>query len=401
MPINVKRISQDIETIAGFNESVPEIGYSRPTFSKSWRKARDYVIDQAEAAGCKTRVDAAGNVHARHKSIDWNGHLWLSGSHIDSVPTGGKFDGVAGIVCPLEVLRSANEAEKVIPLELIIFAEEEGTTFGLGMIGSRLWTGEAKIESIESFHNAGGKTYVQAGERHGVRPDQLSSDRFNPSHYRGLVEIHIEQGPAMWATKVPMSIVTAISGRKQYQVELKGVPNHAGSTPMKYRFDALVAAAKIITDLEQMAVNLSSHTVATVGRLKCEPNAINVIPGTVRFTIDLRSPDANDLAHGHRLIDQMIRDSGAKEANFVVTEDQPVVQMSAELIARLQKSAGVRLPTVVSGALHDAAILAPHIPTAMIFIASKDGISHNPIEFSRIQDLADAASLLGKMVGAS
>jgi allantoate deiminase len=216
-----------------------------------------------------------------------------------------------------------------------------------------------------------------------------------------LIEIHIEQGPAMWQTKVPISIVTAISGRKQYQVELKGVPNHAGSTPMKYRSDALVAAAKIITDLEQMAIDLSPHTVATVGRIQCEPNAINVIPGSVKFTIDLRGPDSDDLAEGHRLINQMIRDSGAKEADFVVTENQPVVQMNAELIARLQKSAGVGLPTTVSGALHDAAILAPHIPTAMIFIASKDGISHNPTEFSRIQDLANAASLLGKMVGSS
>ena len=142
MPINPKRISQDIETIAGFNESKPAVGFSRPTFSAAWKNARDYVIAEAEKAGCKTRIDAYGNVHARPKVLDWNGNIWLSGSHIDSVPTGGKFDGVAGVVCPLEVLRSANEAGQTLPLELIVFAEEEGTTFGLGMIGSRLWTGD-------------------------------------------------------------------------------------------------------------------------------------------------------------------------------------------------------------------------------------------------------------------
>ncbi len=148
MPIEADRISQDIETIAGFNETTPDIGYSRPAFSPAWRAARDYVIAQAESAGCKLRIDAAGNVFVRHNSIDLDAKVWLSGSHIDSVPTGGKYDGVIGIVCPLEVLRTGK-----LPLELVIWAEEEGTTFGLGMIGSRLATGAETIESISQFKN--------------------------------------------------------------------------------------------------------------------------------------------------------------------------------------------------------------------------------------------------------
>jgi len=398
MPINPKRIFRDIETIAGFNEVAPATGYSRPTFSKSWRQARDYIIDQAEAAGCKIRIDAFGNVHARPKAIDWAGHVWLSGSHVDSVPTGGKFDGVVGVVCPLEVLRVAHEAGQTIPLELVIFAEEEGTTFGLGMIGSRLWTGDATADSIQAFQNSNGENYLRAGESHGVRPDAFLVDRLNPSHHRGLIEIHIEQGPALWEQQTPIAVVAAISGRQQYTVELKGVPNHAGSTPMSYRRDALTAAAEIILDLERMATELSDHTVATVGKIECLPNAINVIPGLVRFTVDLRSPSADDLFDGHNLLDQMIRDSSAKEASFTKTEDQPVVEMNPDLVARLAKIAGEKVPATVSGALHDAAILAPHIPTAMLFIASRDGISHNPAEFSRIEDIAIAAQVLGRFV---
>jgi hydantoinase/carbamoylase family amidase len=401
MPINPRRISQDIETIAGFNESTAAIGFSRPTFSTAWKNARDYVIAEAEKAGCKTRIDAFGNVQARPKILDWNGRAWLSGSHIDSVPTGGKYDGVAGVVCALEVLRSGHEAGQTIPLELIVFAEEEGTTFGFGMIGSRLWTGDVQPQEITSFRNAAGKKYLEAGASCGVRPDAFASDRFNPSHYRGLIEIHIEQGPAMWEKKVPVAVVTAISGRKQYKIELKGVPNHAGSTPMSYRFDALTAAAKIINDLEKLAAKISPQTVATVGRIECEPNAINVIPGTVRMTVDLRSPDADDLQAGHDGLVRMIRESAAKEANFVKTEDQPIVQMDVQLVAKLRKALGTSVPTTISGALHDAAILAPHLPTAMLFVASKDGISHNPVEFSRIEDIATAAGVLEKLVKVS
>jgi allantoate deiminase len=398
MPINPIRISQDIQTIAGFSESAPMVGFSRPTFSPSWRLARDYIIAQAEAAGCKSRVDAFGNVHIRPKLLDWNAPVWLSGSHIDSVPTGGKFDGVIGIVCPLEVLRTAHETEKTILLELIIFAEEEGTTFGLGMIGSRLWTGAAWVQSIESFLNSAGQNYFTAGKDHGVNPDAFLADVFNPSHYRGLIEIHIEQGPAMWENNIPLAVVTAISGRKQYKIELTGVPNHAGSTPMKYRCDALTAAAKMISDIEQLAIKISDQTVATVGRIECQPNAINVIPGLVRFTVDLRSPDSDCLLAGHQGLYQLIRESAAKEATFVKTEDQPVVEMDADLVDRLVGALGDPAVTTVSGALHDAAIVAPLIPTVMLFVASKDGISHNPAEYSRIEDITAAAVVLEKVV---
>ena len=387
MGIDADRIAADIDAIAAFSESPPSVGYSRPTFSAPWVQARDYVIAQAAAAGCKHRIDAAGNVHIRPTSIGWDEQVWLSGSHIDSVPTGGKYDGVIGVVVPLEVLRGGP-----VPLELVIWAEEEGTTFGLGMIGSRLAVGAETVASVSQFRNRQGQTFTEAGQPHGVQPHDV--ERFRADRYHGLVEVHAEQGPAMWETGLAVAVVTAIAGRKQFKVKLIGQPNHAGSTPMSYRHDALVAAAKVVIGVREMAVSLGGGTVATVGRLDCEPNAINVIPGTVRLTVDLRSPDTVKLQDGQARLNELVPSAGT-EFNCFVTEDQPVMPMNADLCDRLTKL--VR-HTTTSFALHDAAVLAPLLPTAMLFVASKDGISHNPAEFSRIEDIAAAADVLDRMV---
>jgi hydantoinase/carbamoylase family amidase len=385
------RIAADIEAIAAFSEAPVTAGHSRPTFSNPWRQAIDYVVAQAAAVGCKHRIDPAGNVHIRPASIGWDQKVWLSGSHLDSVPTGGKFDGVTGVVVPLEVLRSGP-----VPLELIIFAEEEGTTFGIGMIGSRLWTGDMTADKLVPFRNAAGQTYLEAGESFGVRPpfDQ------RPSGYLGLIEVHVEQGPALWASNQPLAIVDTIAGRRQYRATFVGTPNHAGSTGMNHRADALAAAADVILHVEAVARHLSPQTVATVGRIECEPNAINVIPGRVSFTIDLRSPAEELLVRGdkeiRRFMARTVKARGVIE-ELVMTENQPPVAMDAGLVDRL-KAAAPGAPVVASGALHDAAILAPHVPTAMLFVASKDGISHNPAEFSRIADIAAAAEVLLQVV---
>jgi hydantoinase/carbamoylase family amidase len=400
MSINPDRISHDIETIAGFNASTADIGYSRPTFSPAWRAACDYVIAQAKSAGCKVRIDAAGNVHARHASIDWREKIWLSGSHIDSVPTGGKFDGVVGIVCPLELLRSAHAAGNMLPLELIIFAEEEGTTFGLGMIGSRLWSGDLIPKSLQNFLNADGQTYLTSGHPHGVDPELLPSEKFAAENYRGLIEVHIEQGPGMWKRNQQLAVVGAIAGRKQLHVHIQGESNHAGATSMQDRRDALAAAAACIVELEKYANALHGDAVLTVGKIICQPNAINVIPSHVEFTIDFRSGSANviDASDGEirKLIEEICRRRGLK-VEVLVTEHQPPQPMDEALVQRLVKLSG-NAPLLTSGALHDAAILAPLLPTAMLFIPSKDGISHNPAEFSRIEDIAAAARVLEKLV---
>jgi allantoate deiminase len=403
MAIKVERIRADIEAIARCTQT-PGEGATRPTFSPAWAAARDYVIAQAEAAGCSVRTDAAGNVHARPKSVAWETPAWLVGSHIDTVPHGGDYDGVAGVVVALEILRAARDENLTgLPVELIVFAEEEGPTFGLGMLGSRAWVGELTGDQLGQLKNAAGQTYLEAGKPYGVDPVKLEIDGLIGSRYLGLLEVHIEQGPGMWKNGVPLAVVTDIAGRRQYKAKFMGVPNHAGSTAMGDRTDALVPAARVIAFVEEMARGFGGATVATVGYIECSPNAVNVVPGTVRFTIDFRSPDAGTLAAGHQKLEEfVIHSAGIGNFNFLTAEEQPPVPMDARLCRRLSAAAeqvlGHPVPTAISGALHDSAILAPHLPTIMLFVPSRDGISHNPAEFSRVEDIAAAAAVVENLI---
>ncbi|MCS7032950.1 MAG: M20/M25/M40 family metallo-hydrolase, partial [Phycisphaerae bacterium] len=207
MTIQPSRIAEDIDAIASFT-ATPGAGCSRPTFSPHWAAARDYVIEQAHHAGCVCRTDAAGNVHVRPSGLSWSQPAWLSGSHLDTVPHGGRFDGVVGVVVPLEILRAARDAHRPVPLELVIFAEEEGTTFGLGMLGSRAWCGLVNAQQLAQSCNEAGESYLTAGKPYGVDPDALESQKMNPSRYIGMVEVHVEQGPAMWRAGIPVALVT-------------------------------------------------------------------------------------------------------------------------------------------------------------------------------------------------
>ena len=397
MPIDPARIAADVDAIAAFSESPPSVGHSRPTFSPPWVLARDYVVARAEAAGCKHRIDAAGNVFVRPAPIGWDEKVWLSGSHLDSVPTGGKYDGVMGVAVPLEVLRGGP-----VPLELVVWAEEEGTTFGIGMIGSRLaagadgpFVGRGDDGYFHQFRNRDGQTYFEAGAPHGVRRDGLAAGRFDRGRYHGLVEVHAEQGPAMWAGDVGLAVVTAIAGRRQYKAKAMGEANHAGSTPMSYRRDALVAAAggRDGRGRDRPAARPADRGDGRPDRLRAErgqrdPGA----PSGSRPTV--RSPDAAVLAAIHDELERVAM-RVPMAFNLVTTEDQPPVQLDADLCDRLAAMVG---HTTTSGALHDAAILAPLLPTAMLFVASKGGISHNPAEFSRTGDIAAAAEVLDRLV---
>ncbi|HEX8913152.1 MAG TPA: 2-oxo-4-hydroxy-4-carboxy-5-ureidoimidazoline decarboxylase [Humisphaera sp.] len=400
MPISVARIRSDIEAIARCT-ATPGNGATRPTFSPAWAEARAYVIAQAEAAGCVVRTDAAGNVHARPAGLGWDEPAWLVGSHIDSVPHGGDYDGVAGVVVGLELLRSAKD-DGVAPLavELIVFAEEEGPTFGLGMLGSRAWVGELSAEQLGGLKNSAGQTYLEAGTPFGVDPAKLAADRLDRSRYLGLIEAHIEQGPGMWRRDQRLAVVTAIAGRRQMTVTIRGEANHAGATAMTDRRDALAGAAACMVGLELLARDTGHGAVLTVGRLANHPNAINVVPDRVEFTIDFRSGDSGTVVEFYFSIRGLIEDTCRRRGlacDVLSSEHIDARPMDARLVAALV-SAGGGLTTTVSGALHDSAILAPHLPTVMLFVPSRDGISHNPAEFSRVEDVAGAAAVVERLV---
>lgn len=405
LPISHDRIVNDITTIAACT-STPGAGASRPTFSETWAAACTYVRSEVERCGCEVRVDCAGNVHARPKALGWEAPVWLSGSHLDSVPNGGDYDGVAGVVVALELLRAAHEDGIAdLPLELIIFAEEEGTTFGLGLLGSRAWVGNLSSEDLTRIFNDEGQNYLEAGSPCGVVPGQIGLERLDRERYLGFVEVHPEQGPGMWNDAVSVAVVNAIAGRRQYKVRVIGRANHAGSTAMKDRLDAMTGASEMITALEALAIELPYQSVITVGRLFMRPNAINVIPGEVDFTIDFRSPDNDVLERGEERLQQLVLDIAQRRglsSTLITTETLPAVSLDADLCARLGEavlSVGkIPAPERASGALHDAAVIAPYLPTAMLFVASKDGVSHNPDEFSRTEDVALAAEILNQLV---
>jgi allantoate deiminase len=400
MPISSERLANDVTTIATATDT-PGQGASRPTFSDAWAKAVAYVVDEARRCGCSLRSDSAGNVHLRPSVHQHTNSVWLSGSHLDTVPHGGDFDGVIGVLAPLEVLRAAQEdGEPAPPLEVIIFAEEEGTTFGLGMTGSQIWVGSLDATRLGQIRNASGQSYLEAGSRHGVQPERLADERVDPAAYRGFIELHIEQGPGLWTRGEPVAVVTSIAGRRQWEVEVTGVANHAGATKMADRHDALAAAAEMISFVEALPINLASDTVATVGRITCQPNATNVIAGCVRFSIDFRARTNHILDEGEGVLQQNLNDIGRRRKVDVriqpieSIEATPLSPVVCNRLAASAKRLGCSLPETVSGALHDAGILAPLIPTAMMFIASRDGISHNPAEWSRIEDVALATRIL-------
>jgi allantoate deiminase len=405
MAIDAERIRRDIEAIARCTET-PGAGATRPTFSPAWGAARAYVIAQAGAAGAEIRVDAMGNLHARPNGLGWQTAAWLCGSHLDSVPHGGDYDGVAGVVVALELLRSAHEDKAAhFPFELIVFAEEEGPTFGLGILGARAWVGELGEAQLQKLRNSSGQSYLEAGRLFGVDGKRIEADRLQPAQYLGLIEAHIEQGPGLWRRDQRLAVVRAIAGRRQYRVCVEGEANHAGAASMKDRRDALAGVAQIMCELEAVAHRLSDQTVITVGRLTNYPNAVNVIPDRVEFTIDFRVDDDPKLSAGEAEIRKLIGDICAKRGlRFELEETEslsarPLNPTLCEWLVRAAHLSGAGEPvSAVSGALHDSAVMAPHLPTAMLFVPSKDGVSHNPAEFSRMEDLAVAAGVIQGLV---
>ncbi|MEM1097675.1 MAG: 2-oxo-4-hydroxy-4-carboxy-5-ureidoimidazoline decarboxylase, partial [Planctomycetota bacterium] len=405
MSIRLERLRCDIDAIARCT-ATPGAGATRPTMSPAWAEARWYVINEAQAIGCDVHVDAAGNVHARPRGIDWDTPAWLVGSHLDSVPNGGDFDGVVGVVLALELLRSASEdGRDDLPVELVVFAEEEGPTFGLGMLGSRAFVGELNAKELGKLFNSDGASYLEAGRAFGVDPQRLDDHRLNPDAYRGLIELHIEQGPGLWRRDQHLGVVRAIAGRRQFEIAVEGEANHAGATAMGDRRDALVGAAEMALALENIAPALHPDAVLTVGRFDVEPNAVNVVPGRVSFTIDFRAPADDVLAMGEsRLREALAAVSERRQLAVSVERIDaiPARPMSTDLVDAMHVEACActdsDVPVMMSGALHDAAVVAPHLPTVMLFVPSRDGVSHNPSEFSRIEDVALAAELVERFV---
>jgi allantoate deiminase len=411
MPISVERIKTDLAAIARFSDppapgAGPATGVNRASFSPAWRKARDYIAAAAEATGCRVRIDAAGNLHARPTAISWEAPAWMSGSHLDTIPNGGNYDGVVGVIAALEALRAAREDLKIaIPLELVVWSASEGITFGLGMLGSRAATGELGVDQLVTLKNSIGQSFLEAGAGHGVSPQNLAADKLKPSSVVGFIEIHAEEGPSLWNLGVSVGCVTEMTGRRHYRCELVGQAGHAGTTPMKDRVDALAGAAEAIVLLERLAAEMGNYALITVGQIGVKPNAINRVAEKVTFAIDMRCPRMPMLASGDQAIrknlDKIVERRKLK-MRLDVTESQPVVELDKRVSAKMRRAAAARqiesIADTPCGTFHDAAVLVPHVPSGLLLVPSREGISHGPDEFTPPEDIATAVAILMETV---
>ena len=399
LAINSERLRQDLEALSQIGRGEDQ-GVYRSAFSKADMEARQWLKSQIEAAGLQIYQDGAANVHAR---LSWDGKTSsvVTGSHIDSVPGGGKLDGALGVIAGLECLRRIKELDLPLkhPLESIAFSDEEGR-FG-GIFGSRAICGLLTPESIYHACDLNGTTLTQAMANHGLNAmDALSAVR-QPESIHAFVELHIEQGPVLERQNLHIGVVDGIAGLFKWNVFLVGVAAHAGATPMEMRQDAFQGVAEFSMELSRILEEHGSpRSVATIGRVELSPGAANVVPNKVEFSLDVRDTNPDIL---NALGDAMRRalSAIARRRNLmfefeVLSEITPVRCHShvTQIIADVANKLGINHTHMPSGAAHDTQIMAKITRAGMIFVPSKGGRSHSPAEWTDWQDIENGTNLL-------
>ncbi|KNE29146.1 Zn-dependent hydrolase [Achromobacter spanius] len=370
------------------------------------RQGRDLFVRWVQEAGCDVRVDAIGNIFARRPGRNNDLPAVMTGSHIDTQPTGGKFDGNYGVLAGLEVLRTLNDhgVQTEAPLELAVWTNEEGSRFVPVMMGSGVYAGAFTLQHALAQQDREGVSVSQALEAIGyagqVAVPPARQDGVPAYDVGAYFEAHIEQGPVLEAADTVIGVVTAALGQRWYDVVLTGVEAHAGPTPMPLRRDALLAASELVLAVNQIALAHAPDARATVGWMDVFPNSRNVIPGRVRLTVDLRAADDATLS----AMDAALRAAvdAAADSRGVTAQIEQVVYFAPQpfapaLVQSVRDGArdlGLSAMNVVSGAGHDAVYVARVAPAAMIFVPCKDGISHNEIEDARPDHLEAGCNVL-------
>ncbi|MBW6422138.1 Zn-dependent hydrolase [Rhizobium sp. XQZ8] len=401
LPVKADRIAEDIDALAGITE--PDKPWTRRAFTPMFLKGREYLTRRFKDAGLETRIDAAGNLIGFRKGRESKGTLML-GSHSDTVPNGGRFDGIAGVITALEVARSLNDAgiELEHDLEIVDFLAEEVSIFGVSCIGSRGMLGLRPPEWLE--RQVDGVTLAEGISAVGGNPSFIGSR----DDIKAFLELHIEQGPVLEAEKIDIGVVTAISGITRIEILVEGRADHAGTTPMGSRLDALSAASHVVLGIERIATELSrgpSHFAATVGEFSMEPNAANVVPSRVRMLIDARAIDPAVMETFADAVAALCVDVASKSGVDIAEprriSNNPPSLMSDQVVALLEESTaglGSTSRRMVSGAGHDAAYISRVAPAAMVFIACREGRSHTAEEWAENDAIALGAAVLYETV---
>jgi allantoate deiminase len=392
----VSSLAADLEEAARIGAD--DGGVSRFAWTPELAQANEWLVGRLQELGLETEIDAAGNVLGRWE--EGEGTAVLVGSHLDTVPRGGRYDGALGVLAALEVVRTLKHEGISLrrPLWIVSFNDEEGSRFQTGMLGSRAFIGDLDPEDwrrrgVADAMAAGGFDFERLGEAKAV--DRVGA----------YLELHIEQGPVLEQEGLDLGIVSGIAGLLGFRVRLSGEANHAGTTPMASRRDALAGASRIVLELRDEARSRGDMT-ANVGILTVAPGAFNVIPGTAEFTIDARAGDADTFARAEKFIrDTLERVAAEEQLELEVTKTHrkpptPLDPGLQDLLAQGAAAEGATARSMPSGAGHDAMVLAKHVPAAMLFVPSRAGISHSPDEYTSPEQCELGARVLARAVRA-
>jgi allantoate deiminase len=396
--LSLERMIEDLNQLATY--TCTSSGVTRLSFTKEERAAKDYLKKQARAHELDTTEDAIGNLFIRYPSENTEAKTLLIGSHIDSVISGGEYDGTLGVIVGLELLRHASETHLTLPfhLEVAAFTDEEGARFKTGMIGSRAFAGTFHEDELTSIDEQS-ISLNEARSEAMSQPLDLSEIKADVDKLLGYLEVHIEQGKVLEQLDLPVGIVSGIVGLHWYDIEITGEAGHAGATPMDDRNDPVIAQSAFMLQLHNEVKN-NSQAVVTFGQIQVEPGSINVIPSKATFSIDLRDIEQTELDR----LDQHIRELAKDiETDYGVTinikklDEAKPVKMADRMINYLEtamKSNGYPVHTLPSGAGHDAMHLAEITQTGMLFLRTPNGVSHRPDETVIPEDVLVAADVL-------
>ena len=377
--VNLNRLKENLIELGwigynGNNKNLPygDNGITRLAYSKEYKKADKFVGNLMEKAGLKVYRDSVGNLYGTLTSPETDEHIMI-GSHIDTVPEGGMFDGALGVLGALETVQTLieNDYSNNNNLTVVAFTGEEGTEIG-GTLGSRCFTGEIELnkKELEFFKNKG------------INSEDLMKTKIDKEKIKNYLEMHIEQGEVLKNEDISIGVVKGIVGIARYKVTVIGEANHAGTTPMKLRDDALVKASKLITKVNEIVEDIGGDLVGTVGQIDVEPGAVNVIPGRVEFTIELRDMEKANINQVMEKIksslnknELMIEDILYEESVYLNEKVQNIIKKSAQKL-------NYDFKEMISGAGHDANPLSKITSTGMIFVPSHRGISHSPEEWT-------------------
>lgn len=395
------RIARDLEHLKQYT-ATPGNGCTRLPFTKEARDAVNYLKELMTEAGLEVTEDAAGNVIGTLKGEDPDAPCVMMGSHYDSVVNGGDYDGIAGVICAIEVARILKEEGFVPKRNFVVvgFCDEEGMRFGTGYFGSGAMLGHRDVEYTKKFADTDGVTIYDAMKGYGLDPEKIGEAAWKEGSIGQFLEAHIEQGPVLDAEGTELGLVEGIVGIQRYMVTVHGRADHAGTTPMDMRMDAVDAATKVISKIADWAREKADGTVSTVGYINTVPGGMNIVAEKVEFTVDIRSmnnDNINDITNRIRkALDKEVEEYGGSyemDNKLTITP----VHLSSEMLDFMEadcKERGYTYRRMPSGAGHDSLEIGQSIPTVMIFTPSKEGRSHCPVEFTKYSEFAKASVIM-------